>query len=343
MTTHYDLIAIGAGSGGLSVANKAANYGAKCAVVEFDKLGGTCVNRGCVPKKIMWYGATVAHMLDDAKGYGFDVSVNGFSWAKLVEKREKYISNINEWYVGYLADENIDLLTGRATFVDAYTLNVAGEHYTADRIVIAPGGQPVVPDIPGAELGITSDGFFMLAEQPKKVAVVGAGYIAVELAGMLKALGSDVAQIIRKQYFLREFDPIVYETLDKAMRESGVDLINNTQITSLEKTAEGITINIDSGESLSGFDEVIWAIGREPLTADLNLAAAGVDVDKRGYIPTDKWQATNVENVFAIGDVTGRAQLTPVAIAAGRRLGDRLYGGQTDRYLDYNNIATVVF
>lgn len=264
----------------------------------------------------MWYGASIAHMLDDAKGYGFDVSVNGFSWATLVEKREQYIRNINEWYISYLGDDNIDLLTGRAKFVDAHTLDVGGVHYSADRIVIAPGGQPVVPTLPGADLGISSDGFCP-ASTAKKVAVVGAGYIAVELAGMLNALGSDVSQIIRKQHFLREFDPIVYQALDSAMRDSGVNIVNNTQIASLEKTGDSITIHTEGGESLSGFDQVIWAIGRTPLSAGLNLAGAGVNVDARGYIPTDLWQATNVEGVFALGDVTGRAQLTPVAIAAG--------------------------
>ncbi|MEM7292278.1 MAG: glutathione-disulfide reductase [Pseudomonadota bacterium] len=343
MTKHYDLIAIGAGSGGLSVANRAAKYGARCAVVEFDKLGGTCVNRGCVPKKIMWYGASVAHMLKDAKGYGFDVSVNGFDWPKLVEVRERYISNINEWYVGYLAGDNIDVVRGHARFLDSTTLDVDGTQISADKIVIAPGGTPTVPDVPGAELGITSDGFFLLNEQPKKVAVIGAGYIAVELAGMLAALGSDVTQVIRKQQFLREFDPLVASALDKSMRDDGVTIVNNTQIAGLREDSGGVVIETDGGETLGAFDKVIWAIGRSPLSADLNLGAAGVEVDKRGYIPTDEWQATNVPHIFAIGDVTGRAQLTPVAIAAGRRLADRLYDGQSDRKLNYDNIATVVF
>ena len=343
MENQYDLIVIGAGSGGLSVAKKAARYGARCAVVEFDKLGGTCVNRGCVPKKIMWYGASIAHMLDDAKGYGFDVSKNGFSWAKLVEKREQYIANINRWYIAYLADDNIDLLTGNARFVDSHSLVVAGKQYTAERIVVASGGRPSVPDVPGAELGITSDGFFMLETQPSKVAVIGAGYIAVELVGMLNALGSQVSHIIRKQYFLREFDPIVYQTLDRAMRDSGVNIFNNTQIAALEKAGATITVTTVGGEVLSGFDRVIWAIGREPSTAELDLAAAGVEVDQRGYINTDQWQATSVEGIFALGDVTGRAQLTPVAIAAGRRLADRLYGGQSERRLEYENIPTVIF
>lgn len=343
MENHYDLIVIGAGSGGLSVAKKAASYGASCAVVEFDKLGGTCVNRGCVPKKIMWYGASISHMLDDAKGYGFDVSKNGFSWAKLVEKREQYITNINRWYITYLADDNIELLAGSARFLDSHSVEVAGKQYTAERIVIASGGRPIIPDVPGAELGISSDGFFKLKTQPGKVAVIGAGYIAVELVGMLNALGSQVSQIIRKQHFLREFDPIVYQTLDRAMRDSGVDIVNNTQIASLEKAAATITVTTVRGEVLCGFDHVIWAIGREPLTAGLDLAAAGVEIDQRGYIRTDRWQATSADGIFALGDVTGRAQLTPVAIAAGRRLADRLYGGQSERRLEYENIPTVVF
>ncbi len=343
METHYDLITIGAGSGGLSLANRAASYGARCAVVEYDRLGGTCVNRGCVPKKIMWYGAGVAHVLDDAKGYGFDISKNGFSWAKLVEKREQYIANINRWYVGYLADENIDLLTGSASFVDSHTLEVAGKKYTGERIAIATGGRPSVPDVPGAGLGITSDGFFALETQPMKVAVIGAGYIAVELAGMLNALGSEVSQFIRKQHFLREFDSIVYQTLDLAMRDSGVDIVNNTQIESLQKTGHKIAIHTLGGDLYEGFDQVIWAIGREPLTVELNLPAASIEVDERGYINADQWQETNVDGIFALGDVTGRAQLTPVAIAAGRRLADRLYGGQKDRRLEYENIPTVIF
>lgn len=342
-TKHYDLIAIGAGSGGLSVAERAASYGARCAVVENNRLGGTCVNRGCVPKKVMWYASNVAQTLSDAAGYGFDVTRNHFDWGKLVEAREGYINGINNWYGGYLADSNIDTLQGTASFIDTNTLDVDGTHYTADRIVIAPGGQPIIPDVPGAELGITSDGFFELTEQPKRAAVIGAGYIAVELAGVLHGLGSDVTQIIRKAHFLREFDPIIHQTLDKAMRDDGINIVNNTQIQQLDKTANGIKITADDGRDLGEYDVVIWAIGREPLSAPLNLAAAGVESDERGYIPTDKWQATNVDNIFAIGDVTGRAQLTPVAIAAGRRLADRLYDGQAERRLEYHTIPTVVF
>ena len=343
MTEHYDLIAIGAGSGGLSVANRAASYGARVAVVESGKLGGTCVNRGCVPKKVMWYGASMAHWLKDAPGYGFDVETRGFDWAALVEKREAYIQGINDWYNTYLAEPKVDVLTGLASFNGEKSIEVDGKTYTADHIVIAPGGEPIVPELPGAELGITSDGFFELTEQPKKVAVIGAGYIAVELAGLMAGLGSDVTQIIRKKHFLRGFDPILFTTLTDEMKREGVNIVSETLIKGLEKSDEGIDVLTYEGERLAGFDCVIWAIGRRPLTAQLNLPAAGVFHDDAGYIPTDQWEDTNVKGIYAIGDVNGKAQLTPVAIAAGRRLADRLFGGKPDRHVDYQNIPTVVF
>ncbi|MCB1755511.1 MAG: glutathione-disulfide reductase [Gammaproteobacteria bacterium] len=343
MTTHYDLIAIGGGSGGLSVANRAASYGARCAIVEYDRLGGTCVNRGCVPKKVMWYGASMAHTLKDAAGYGFDIEQKGFSWSSLVARRENYINGINTWYETYLSEPKVDVIQGLAAFVDPKTIVVNGQQYSADNIVIAPGGEPIVPDLPGAELGITSDGFFLLEEQPEKVAVIGAGYIAVELAGMLSALGSDVTQIIRKKHFLRGFDPILFNTLTEEMQKSGVKIVPETLIRGLEEKAGKIAILTYEGQCLEGFDTVIWAIGRRPLTEQLNLHAAGVFADEQGYIPTDSWEDTNVKGIYAIGDVNGKAQLTPVAIAAGRRLADRLYGGQPERRLDYENIPTVVF
>lgn len=343
MTEHYDLIAIGAGSGGLSVANRAASYGARVAVVESGKIGGTCVNRGCVPKKVMWYGASMAHWLKDAPGYGFDVETRGFDWAALVEKREAYIQGINDWYNTYLAEPKVDVLTGLASFNSEKSIEVDGKTYTADHIVIAPGGEPIVPELPGAELGITSDGFFELTEQPKKVAVIGAGYIAVELAGLMAGLGSDVTQIIRKKHFLRGFDPILFTTLTDEMKREGVNIVSETLIKGLEKSDEGIDVLTYEGERLAGFDCVIWAIGRRPLTAQLNLPAAGVFHDDAGYIPTDQWEDTNVKGIYAIGDVNGKAQLTPVAIAAGRRLADRLFGGKPERHVDYQNIPTVVF
>ena len=344
MSKHYDLLAIGGGSGGLSAAERAAMYGKKSAVIEMAKMGGTCVNVGCVPKKVMWNAASIAHSLRDARGYGFDVLVNDFDWTTLVKGREEYIQGINDWYGNYLTDSNIDWLRGQAKFVDAHTLEVNGERYSADHIVIAPGGRPMVPNIPGAELGITSDGFFALTEQPKRVAVVGAGYIAVELAGLLNALGSDVDLLLRRQHFLANFDAMLREALMEEMVNDGVNILPNINLEKVEKAQDGtLTLTCQSGHIMKGFDTVIWAIGREPLSADLNLAAAGVTVDEAGYIPTDEFQNTNVAGVYAVGDVTGRAQLTPVAIAAARRLGDRLFNNQPERHLEYENIPTVMF
>lgn len=340
----YDLIAIGAGSGGLSVAERAAAYGAKCAVVESGKIGGTCVNVGCVPKKVMWFGANLAHALEDAKDYGFDLENRGFDWNHLVTKRENYISGINNWYHNYLADSNIDELVGFASMVDEHTVDVDGKHFTARHIVISPGTKPTIPDIKGAEHGISSDGFFALTECPKKVAIVGSGYIAVEVAGVLQALGSKVTMYLRKQHVLREFDAMLRETLLEQMLDQGIEVLARTQIMEIIKEEDGtLTICDDQGSKNTGFNEVIWAIGRHPNTQGMKLDAVNLEVDEQGYIQTDLFQNTNVESIFALGDVTGRTPLTPVAIAAGRRLGDRLYNNQKDRHLDYKMIATVVF
>lgn len=344
MTQHYDLIAIGAGSGGLSAAERAAEYGKTTAVIESGKLGGTCVNVGCVPKKVMWFGAHLADTLKDMPGYGFDVSLKRFDWGRLVAAREDYIKGINDWYGQYLKDSNIDLVRGLARFVDANTLQVGETRYTADHIVIAPGGYPVVPEIPGAELGITSDGFFQLKEQPKRVAVVGAGYIAVELAGVLNSLGSDVTMLLRRDHFLGDFDVMLRETLMEEMGNAGVNLISRVNVQRIEKMNNGkLKLQCQSGVVLEDLDCLIWAVGRAPNTQDLNLAAAGVQMDSQGYIPTDAFQQTNVKNIYAVGDVTGRAQLTPVAIAAARRLSDRLFNNMPERKLDYANIPTVMF
>jgi glutathione reductase (NADPH) len=292
----------------------------------------------------MWFGANIAHTLADAQGYGFTIGETGFDWSKLKAARDAYVSGINTWYHTYLADSNIEELAGHAAFVDAHTLEVAGERYSADHIVISTGGAPSVPDTPGAELGITSDGFFELEALPRRVAVVGSGYIAVELAGMLNALGSDVTMLLRREHLLRSFDPMLREALMEEMLEDGIDILARTHVARVEREDDGsLCIECENGQRLEGFDQLIWAIGRYPRTADLNLDAAGVESDANGFIPTDRFQQTNVPGVYAIGDVTGRAQLTPVAIAAGRRLGDRLFGGMTDRYLPYENISTVVF
>lgn len=340
----FDLIAIGGGSGGIATCNRAGMYGARTLVIESDTVfGGTCVNRGCVPKKVMWYGGAMAHALRDAEGYGFDVTVKGFSWEALVEKREAYISNINNAYANYLGKNNVKMLLGYARLADANTVDVDGKQYSAERIVLAPGGTAVLPDIPGKELGMTSDGFFQLKAQPERVLVLGAGYIAVELAGMMRAMGSQVTLGIRHDSFLRSFDLMLQEKLMEEMLADGLGIAKKFSAASLSKADDGIHVTGESGEVLGGFDAVIFAIGRSPATGDLGLEKAGVKVDERGYIPVDKYQQTNVPSIFAIGDVTGQAELTPVAIAAGRRLSDRIYNDQQGRHLSYELIPTVVF
>jgi len=292
----------------------------------------------------MWFGASIAHTLAEAPSYGFELGDIKFDWGKLKASRDAYVKGINDWYHTYLSDSNIDEIVGKARFVDASTIEVAGQQYSADHIVIAPGGAPVIPATEGAELGISSDGFFELEQLPRRTAVVGSGYIAVELAGMLNALGSEVTMLLRREHLLRNFDASLRENLMEEMLGDGIDILARAKVKKVLREDNGsLCIISENGQRLECFDELIWAIGRYPLTQDLNLQAAGVVVDEQGYIPTDKFQQTNVEAVYAIGDVTGEAQLTPVAIAAGRRLSDRLFGGMTDRHLPYENIPTVVF
>lgn len=345
MTETYDLVAIGGGSGGLSAAERAARYGARAAVVEAGKLGGTCVNLGCVPKKIMWYGASISHMLHDAPAYGFALQQQGFDWSRLVAERNRYVSNINSWYHTYLADSSIDEIQGHARFVDDNTLSVNGVEYRADHIVIAPGSYPLVPEIEGAELGITSDGFFDLQRQPGRVAVVGSGYIAVELAGMLNALGSEVTMFLRGEHLLRRFDSMLRESLMEEMLSDGVNIISSSAIDRVERADDG-TLGLycaGNGQLQGGFDQLIWAIGRNPKSDGLGLENCAVERDSQGYIRVDEFQNTTVPGIYALGDVTDAPQLTPVAIAAARRLSDRLFGGMADRRLDYSLVPSVVF
>ncbi|CAA6806409.1 MAG: Glutathione reductase (EC [uncultured Thiotrichaceae bacterium] len=349
MSKHFDLIAIGAGSGGLSVVERAAKYGAKCAVIESGELGGTCVNRGCVPKKVMWYGANLAHAMHHASDYGFDVQVGKLNWEKLVAKRENMIGGINDWYHDFLNESGVELIEGAARFVDAHTLEVAGETYTADHIVIATGGRPtpVRADLVGGEHVINSDEFFELdEEQPQKVAVVGGGYIAFELAGVLHALGTETHLLHQGRSILAGFDHSIREALLQQMGSEGIVSNDKDKIGSIERQADGkLTINFENGAQLDNLDQVLWAAGRVPNTDAIAIENAGIELVNGGLIDVNEFQETSTQGVYALGDIINMygVQLTPVAIAAGRRLGDRLFGGMTDRKLDYNLIPTVMF
>lgn len=356
MSKHYDLISIGAGSGGLSIAERAASYGANVAVIEKTALGGTCVNVGCVPKKIMWYASGVAQGLIDAQDYGFDINLEGdagkLNWEKLVAKREDYIGGILDWYDGYLGDEGVKVINGTAKFLDNKTLDVDGEQYTADNIVIASGGRPIIPaDIEGSELGLDSDGFFheLNEVQPQKVVVVGGGYIALELAMLMNGLGSEVIILHQGRRVLAGFDSTIQNALAVEMEVAGITRYRDEKISKVIDQGEGVngqkkvTIEFADGTNIVDVDSLIWAIGRHPNTDTLGLENTDVKVSPLGTVLVDDYEKTNVDGIWAIGDVIGKEPLTPVAIAAGRRLGDRLYGGKPERKMSYKDIATVMF
>ena len=344
MTKHYDYLAIGGGSGGIASINRAAMYGQKCALVEAKYLGGTCVNVGCVPKKVMWHAAQIAEAIHlYGPDYGFDTTVNKFDWGKLIESRTAYIDRIHQSYERGLGNNKVDVIHGFAKFIDAHTIEVNGETITADHILIATGGRPSRPNIPGAEYGINSDGFFELDALPKRVAVVGAGYIAVEIAGVLNGLGAETHLFVRKHAPLRTFDPMIVETLVEVMNAEGPQLHTQSVPKSVTKNSDGsLTLALENGKEFE-VDCLIWAIGREPANDNINLAAAGVKTNEKGYITVDKYQNTNVKGIYAVGDNTGAVELTPVAVAAGRRLSERLFNNKPDEHLDYSNIPTVVF
>ena len=339
----FDFISIGGGSGGLASAQRAAEYGARAAVIESGRLGGTCVNVGCVPKKVMWNAAGIALGLGDAADYGFGVSPGEHDWGVLEQKRDAYVARLNAIYARNLQAKGIVHRHGAARFVDAHTVEVNGERLTARHIVIATGGVPIVPELPGAHLGITSDGFFELERRPQRVAVIGSGYVACELAAAFHALGSETELFIRKDHLLTHFDVMLGKSLMREMQGQGIVIHTGVVPAALLERSEGKVLVASSGREFAGFDCVLWAIGRSANVAGLGLDSAGIELGADGFIDTDAFQNTNVAGVYAIGDVTGRAQLTPVAIAAGRRLSDRLFGGKPERRLEYELIPSVVF
>eukprot|EP00002_Diphylleia_rotans_P032732 TRINITY_DN689_c0_g1_i1.p1 TRINITY_DN689_c0_g1~~TRINITY_DN689_c0_g1_i1.p1 ORF type:complete len:459 (-),score=134.80 TRINITY_DN689_c0_g1_i1:102-1478(-) len=349
MALQFDYIVLGAGSGGVASARRAASYGAKVAIVEKARLGGTCVNVGCVPKKVMWNAAQIADMIGDAEGYGFGKLSANLDFPLLKQKRDAYIARLNGIYDNLLIKSKVQVFRGYGKFVgpnkiavdsgDGNTVELEGKY-----CLIATGGRPVIPNIPGADLGMTSDGFFEIEKIPKSVAIVGAGYIAVEIAGIMQSLGAKVSLLIRNDRFLRNFEEAVIDVLMEEMKHSGIDIVTNTVVSSAEKNADGlIQLTSGTGSVIGAFENVIWAVGRSPNSDNISLENAGVKTDERGYIITDEWQETNVKNLFAVGDVTGRVELTPVAIAAGRRLVERLFNGKPNSKLNYENIPTVIF
>jgi len=343
MTQSWDLIVIGGGSGGLACAQRAARHGARVAVAERGPLGGTCVNVGCVPKKIMYHAADVAHALVDAADYGFTIANTGHDWAALKSRRDAYVERLRGIYLENLEKSGAQLVRARARIAAPGRVVIGDAEHEARHIVVATGGRPLVPDVPGAGDGLTSDGFFALESLPARVAIVGSGYVAAELSGVFAALGSRVTLAIRYDHVLRSFDRMLSTRLMAAMQADGIEIMPYALPTAIESAADGRRIRLAASVALGPFDAVIWAVGRIPNTEGLGLREAGVTIGEDGEVATDLRQDTNVEGIHAIGDVTGRMELTPVAIAAGRRLADRLFGGEPERHLDYRMVPTVVF
>ncbi|UNI19973.1 Glutathione-disulfide reductase [Purpureocillium takamizusanense] len=358
VTKEADYLVLGGGSGGLGSARMASGkFGTKAIVVEAKRLGGTCVNVGCVPKKVTFNAAAIAEAIHDSKAYGFSVQQTApFDWTTFKHKRDAYVKRLNGIYERNLNNDKVEYLHGWGKLVSKNQVEVTLDDgskvlVNAKKILVAVGGRPSSPPkIPGAEFGINSDGFFEIEKQPKKVAIVGAGYIAVEFAGMFNALGTETHLIIRHNTFLRHFDPMIQESVTKEYERLGVHLHKNSNTTKVEKDANGkltVTYKDDSGHesSVSDVDELIWAVGRVPETSGIGLEEAGVKLNEKGFVVVDEYQNSSVDNIYALGDVTGQVELTPVAIAAGRKLAHRLFGPPEFKAakLDYSNIPSVVF
>ena len=340
----FDYVVIGGGSGGLASARRAASHGARVAVIESGPLGGTCVNVGCVPKKIMWNAAEIAEELQVAQSYGFDVSLRALDFGALRARREAYIARLRGIYTQNLKKDSVELLVGHGRCAGPGEVLVGDQLLAAAHVLIATGGRPSYPDIPGASLGLTSDGFFALEELPKRALLVGAGYIALELAGILSKLGCEVTLAMRHERPLRGFDSMLGDGLRVALERSGVRVLHGVTVTRVERgpAAERVA-TLSDGRTLPPVDALFWAIGRHANSADLGLDSANVQLDVGGHVLVDEFQNTSAPGIYALGDVTGRATLTPVAIAAGRQLSERLFGGKPAARLDYNDIPSVVF
>lgn len=346
---HYDVICIGGGSGGLAAAKRAAEYGAKALVIEAKKLGGTCVNVGCVPKKIMWHAAQIAEFSHLAQDYGFEPLSPAFNYSTFAEKRDAFITKLNGIYANGLENSKVDVVSGYAKFVDNNTVAVGEKTYTAEHIIIAVGGEPLIPNIDGAELGMDSDDFFALRELPRSIAVVGAGYIAVELAGVMNALGVETHLIVRKNRFLKQIDDDIYHILCEQMQKDGVHIHFESQIASVRECdnptptlPDSLSLTLDTGKTLE-VEKLLWAIGRTPMTDAIGLTHTDIKTQPNGNIIVDEQQNTTCAGIYAIGDITGQPTLTPAAIEAGRQLAERLCNNKEGAKADFTFVPTVIF
>ena len=347
MSKHYDydLIVLGGGSGGLAAAFRAAQHGQRVAMLEPGELGGTCVNVGCVPKKAMWLAADLAGRIGMAAAMGFDVPARpALDWKELVVHRQAYIANIHASYLKRLDENQVVRVPRKGRLVDAHTVECSdGVRISATHVLIATGAHPQRPDVPGAELGAVSDDFFNLCSAPERVAIVGGGYIAVELAGLLQALGSKVTLLVRGARLLERFDTELTAQLAENLRHQGVQVHFNYRLRELRREGEAVVAYGHDGPNEAVFDQLFFATGRRGNTEGLGLDALGIGIGDKGEIEVDAWQTTAVPSVHAVGDVAGKVGLTPVAIAAARKLMDRLFGGDAQAKMDYENVASVVF
>ncbi len=339
----FDFFVIGAGSGGVRASRMAAGFGAKVAVAEELYLGGTCVNVGCVPKKLFAYAAHFAEDFSDARGYGWDLSDTAFNWQRLVENKNTEITRLNGIYHNLLSGAGVTLVQGRARLLDSHTVAVGDKTFSAERILLATGGWPFIPDFPGREHVISSNEVFYLEQLPKRCVVVGGGYIAIEFAGIFKGLGCQTSLLYRGEQFLRGFDQGIRDHMVVTLQNKGMDLQFNTDVTRVNKQADGsLQVHLKSGEMLET-DLVLYATGRRPKLDGLGLENTAVKLDDKGFIEVNDEYQTTDPAIFAIGDVTDTVQLTPVALAEGMALARRLYAPDEYRPVDYNDLATAVF
>ena len=343
MTYDFDLFVIGAGSGGVRAARFAAGFGARVAVAESRYLGGTCVNVGCVPKKLLVYGAHFAEDFEQARGFGWSLGEAKFDWPTLIANKNREIERLNGIYRNLLVNSGVTLLKGHARLLDAHSVELGGKRYSAKNILIATGGWPFIPDIPGREHAIGSNEAFFLDQLPKRVLVVGGGYIAVEFASIFHGMGAQTSLLYRGELFLRGFDGAVRKHLQEELCKRGVDLQFNSDIQRIDKQADGsLLATLEDGRTLAA-DCIFYATGRKPMLDNLGLENTGVELDKRGYIQVDEAYRTSEPSILAIGDVIGRVQLTPVALAEGMAVARRLFKPEEYRKVDYQMIPTAVF